>query len=137
MNILKKINTYPKIILISIFIILFTGILPSVMQNEWLWFSRSGSLLTIFGIFIVWIDYKSDVKNDLNLVFSGFINYLKNQTDLEGNQINDISNEIKDKFDEVNKKNMKRFKNIEFFLIGIGTLIWGYGDLINNIFNSK
>jgi hypothetical protein len=134
MNILKRINTYPKIILVSVCIIFFTGILPSIILNEWLWFSRSGSLLTIFGILIVWLDYKGDINNDLNLVFSGFQDYLKEQNELDEKQKVKIENEIRDKFNEVNRRTIKRFKSIEFLIIGMGTLIWGYGDLINNIF---
>ena len=136
---LKSIHKYNTISYISIFILLITGIIPSIILSEWGWFSRSGALLVIFGIFTVWLDYESDINKSLDNIFSGFKNYLRDsEQKLTNKEINFIEKEINSKFKEVSNATKKRSKNIEFFIVAIGTLIWGYGDLVNKIdFNSS
>jgi energy-coupling factor transporter transmembrane protein EcfT len=131
---LKSIHRYNTITYISIFILLVTGVIPSLILSEWGWFSRSGALLVIFGIFIVWLDYESAINEDLNTIFSGFKDYLKNSDDnLKDKETDSIEQIIQDKFNELSYLTKKRFQNIEFFIVAIGTLIWGYGDLVNKI----
>ncbi len=131
---LKSINGYKTISSISIFILLVTGIIPSLILSEWGWFSRSGALLVIFGIFIVWLDYKGSIDKSLDNVFSGFKDYLSDSDkNLSTEEIDRMAKEIHGKFNEVSDATKKRFQNIEFFIVAIGTLIWGYGDLVNKI----
>lgn len=39
---------------------------------------------------------------------------------------------VSEKFNEVSKLTHRRVQNIEFLILALGTLVWGYGDLINN-----
>jgi len=48
---LKDIDEHWKILAISIIILIVFGILPSYWVNDWGWFSRSGALLVIYGIY--------------------------------------------------------------------------------------
>jgi energy-coupling factor transporter transmembrane protein EcfT len=130
---LKSIHRYKTIIGISIFILLLAGIIPSLISCDWVWFSRSGALLVIFGIFIIWLDYQSSIENDLNTVFDGFEKYLIDSTEENTESREKIKTEIQDKFNKVKEANKKRFQNIEFFTVALGTLVWGYGDLINKV----
>lgn len=123
-------HSYKTITLISILIILLGGIVPSLICSDWLWLSRSGALLVIFGIFIVWLDYKSSINNDLDTVFEGFQNYLESKN--VANREN-VEKEVSTQFDKVKNSNNKRFKNIEFFIVAVGTFIWAYGDLIGKV----
>jgi len=130
----KSINKYNTVAYISIFILLITGIVPSIIFSDWGWFGRSGALLVVFGIFIIWLDYESIINEDLNIVFSGFRDHLKDSdANLTTSEVDRIEKEIQGKFDEVSDRTKKRYKNIEFFIVAIGTLIWGYGDLMNKV----
>ena len=128
---LKNIHKYETVVFISILISLLTGIIPSLILLDWSWFSRSGALLVIFGVYIVWLDYQSDVNNDLDIVLSGFNKHLTENTKEDDVSIKKIETEVSNKFDEVRAATKKRFQNIEFFIVAVGTLIWGYGDLFN------
>jgi|GEM_PF-1637383 len=130
---LKSIHRYKTIISISIFILLLAGIIPSIILYDWVWFSRSGALLVIFGIFIIWLDYQSSIENDLNTVFDSFEKYLLNANEKDTESREKTKTEIQGKFNEVKKANKKRFQNIEFFTVALGTVVWGYGDLINKV----
>lgn len=126
-----RLNTYKVISLISLLIVCFAGIIPSFLLEDWGWFSRSGALLIIFAIFIVWLDYKGSINNALDRVLSGFDDYLKKEK-IESHE--KIKRNISLKFDEVRDANKRMFNKIEFFIVGIGTLIWAYGDLINKFY---
>jgi hypothetical protein len=131
---LKSISSYKTIVIISIFILLITGIVPSWLLSEWTWFARSGALLVVFGISIVWLDYKGSINKDLDTVFAGFQDYLNDKDkDISKKEITSTEKIILGKFNEVSELTNKRFQNIEFFILATGTLIWGYGDLINKI----
>jgi ABC-type nickel/cobalt efflux system permease component RcnA len=66
------------VISIAVIASLVTGIIPSFISSDWIWFSRSGSLLAIFGIYMIWQDYQGQINNDLDTVLGGFSEHLKN-----------------------------------------------------------
>lgn len=132
-NQLKSIHSYGTVISIAVFLSLVTGIIPSLIFSDWLWFSRSGSLLAIFGVFLIWLDYQEKINNDLDSVLNGFYDYVEKTSKNESNR-NQIKEEVSDQFDKVRIANKKRFQNIEFCLVTAGTLIWAYGDLINKLY---
>lgn len=111
----KNIDEHWKAIIFSIFLLSIFGVLPSIYFNDWSWFSRSGALLVCFGVYIAWLDYKGMIENDI----------LKLRSSLD-TQIAEI-------FDEFNAKNKSYFNRIEFLVVILGTLIWGYGDLLGGL----
>lgn len=128
-------HSYKTVIIISFLIVGIFGVIPSIYYCEWIWFSRSGSLLVIFAMFVIWQDYQGSIRNDLNILYDGFEEYLEKNSDIQNEkQSKRISKNIKNKFDEVDNLTKKRFQNIEFFIVALGTLIWGYGDLLNKIY---
>ena len=156
-----QLHNYKIIIFVSITILFIFGVVPSVINSDWAWFGRSGALLVIFGVYVVWLDYKSQVDKDLDTVLGGFEEYLKKLT-LEQNReswislfesqsikyteeqlarlletptdINKTVQTVSVKFKEVSKLTHKRVQNVEFLVLVLGTLIWGYGDLINKLY---
>lgn len=83
MNILgkvKSIHNYGSVISAAFFMLLITGIIPSLLSSDWTWFSRSGALLVIYGIFIIWLDYQNSLHNDLETIFLGFKEHLAKNT---------------------------------------------------------
>jgi ABC-type nickel/cobalt efflux system permease component RcnA len=121
------------VIIIAVMITLTTGILPSFILSDWVWFSRSGSLLLIFGIYIIWQNYQGKNNKALDNVLDSFDNYLEQNTKAEENRVQ-IKKEVSDQFDKVRVATEKTFQNIEFFLVTLGTLIWAYGDLFNKLY---
>ena len=132
-NRFKSIHSYRLIIIIAVMICLVVGIVPSFLLSDWAWFSRSGSLLVIFGICIVWLDYQGQINNDLDVVLTGFSDYLESNAKNESNK-SQIESDVSKQFDKVRAATKNRFNNIEFCLVAIGTFIWGYGDLFNKLY---
>jgi len=66
-------------------------------------------------------------------VLSGYKEHLRNSEDLTKEQKNKFGKEIEGKFNEVGVLTEKKFQNIEFYVIALGTLVWGYGDLISKL----
>jgi uncharacterized membrane protein YgaE (UPF0421/DUF939 family) len=131
------------------------------MNSDWAWVGRSGALLTIFGVYVIWLDYKGEIDKSLDTVLEGFEEYLKKITPEQEKEslINLFKNQnikyteeqleklletptdrnktfktISVKFKEVSELTHKRVQNVEFLVLVLGTLIWGYGDLINKLY---
>ena len=90
----KSIHKYGSVISISSLILLMAGITPSLLTSDWTWFSRSGALLVIFGIFIIWIDYQNSVNKDLDTIFLGFKKHLTENTKESSESIEKIGSEV-------------------------------------------
>jgi len=129
----KGIQRHSTIFIILLGILVLAGMAPSIVCSDWTWFSRSGSLVVIFGVFIVWLDYKGGIDEALDNVLSGYKEHLQNSEDLTEEQKEKFGKEVQEKFGEVSVLNEKRFQNIEFYVIALGTLIWGYGDLLGEL----
>lgn len=156
-----QLHNYKIIIFVSITILFIFGIVPSLMNSDWAWVGRSGALLTIFGVYVIWLDYKGEIDKSLDTVLEGFEEYLKKITPEQEKEslINLFKNQnikyteeqleklletptdrnktfktISVKFKEVSELTHKRVQNVEFLVLVLGTLIWGYGDLINKLY---
>ena len=75
-----QLHKYKIIIFVSITILFIFGVVPSVLDSDWTWFARSGALLVIFCVYVIWLDYKNQVDNDLETVLEGFYEYLQTIT---------------------------------------------------------
>jgi hypothetical protein len=62
---LQNIDEHRKALYFSLFLVTVAGIFPSLYSNDWVWFSRSGSLLVVYGVYIVWLDYQGVIDNVL------------------------------------------------------------------------
>lgn len=118
-----------KILLaIAALIVFFAGVVPSMLSGEWVWFGRSGSLLTAFGIMITFMD--------LTGVLDRWHGDLSERIDnkLATLDLSNVSQEKLDKKEEVKGRIFEgmqaRFRRIEMFVLLFGTIIWGYGDLL-------
>ena len=121
---LKDIDEHWKILTGSIIILISFGVLPSYWVCDWGWFSRSGALLVIYGIYIVWRDIKGDIHTVLNQVDAA-----------ASEKFGDKSEEITGLIKGFQKYNKRLYDTIEFLIVGAGTIIWAYGDLINNVYS--
>lgn len=123
-EIFKNIDEHWKILTISIVFVFIFGVLPSLWLSDWEWFSRSGSLLVIYGIYIVWLDYKGRINTDLNTIESHTIK-----------KFGDKAGELTSTLDSIRVSNNKLYARIEFLIFAFGTAIWGYGDLVGNLYS--
>ncbi len=108
-----------KIIQISlyVFVILIFGgsIYFSIQENDFIWFARCGSLLSIIPILISIIEFYSDRES----IFYTKYNYAKYAPD---------------NLDELAKNYWPIKIIINSVITIIGTFIWGFGDLLNKCF---
>ncbi|MBP6058318.1 MAG: hypothetical protein KA524_07905 [Nitrosomonas sp.] len=65
---IKDIDEHWKALFNSILIVSLTGLLPSIYYSNWEWFSRSGALLIIYGVYIVWLDYQGGIDSALSKI---------------------------------------------------------------------
>jgi len=121
---MSEIDEHWKISAIALSIILVLGVLPSYVLHDWTWFSRSGSLLVVYGLYVVWIDIRGDVHGALEQVKEAAIKKYG-----EGAQ------EVVGLTAEIQTQNRNLYRTLEFIVIGVGTLIWGFGDLPNVLYS--
>ncbi len=147
-----------NIIVFSALIVLLAGVSPLVWidKADCEDFARSGAVLVLYGIFLALGDIKQIRKNqevadnyehDYNEVKS-LDNNKTPRTEEELDEYFDMANkrnaldnsptpqEVQLFVDSVNKKNNKIVKAREFWVVAVGTIIWGYGDLICHLFNT-
>ena len=97
----------------------------SLSTGDWNWFARSGSLVVIIGIFLT------------------STQVIENSSRLRSRRTHHLKNFDRDYAEESRKESLSRFRILDedlwenglrgFYLLVIGTLIWGYGDLIGHI----
>ena len=109
-----------KALLLS-FIMLSGGIILSLHLLDWNWFSRSGCLVVVIGIFLT---SSQIIENSRRLKYRRSYN--------EQNFNRDFADDLK-------QQALERSRGLEediwenglrgFYLLIVGTLVWGFGDL--------
>ena len=137
---LKK---FKNIALIASLFILGLSFIWSIYCSNWEYFSRSGSLLVILGIYVTIKDISEVIRkqtDDVNKTVRESLNDLitdseneeqmRERLHIHQNAFEEASNEaIRDS--ELNSSNVhKSIRQIEVVLLIGGTFIWGYGDII-------
>ena len=89
------------------------GVAISLVTGEWEWFSRSGSLIVAYGISVSLVD------------FDAWESWLRRSAEDSGTEVRGQDQF----FQNIRKAITKRQLTIIFY----GTLIWGFGDLFNEI----
>jgi hypothetical protein len=97
----------------------------SLRTGDWSWFARSGSLVVIIGIFLT------------------STQVIENSRRLRSRRTHHVKNFDRDYAEESRKETLSRSRILDenlwenglrgFYLLVIGTLIWGYGDLVGHI----
>ena len=120
----KRINPISKLIaLVAASIVMLAGVAPSIILDNWEWFGRSGSLLTAYGVTVAYLDV------------AGFLDSVSENTIERMDQVIESADtsgytkeEIEQKKKEILKSMRKSVLRVEFLVLVVGTLIWGYGD---------
>ncbi len=95
----------------------------SAAYHDWHWFGRSGSILTLCGAALA----------TRRLVRLGVAGFVKNENTIDGGFFE--GDKVSDETRDAEREQLRdvRAANIGFWFILVGTLIWGYGDLLNKI----
>lgn len=123
-------NPISKIlVIIAFFIVLLAGVLPSFIKDDWMWFSRSGALLTAYGILITFMDIKATLDRWSADIKTRIDNHLK------AHDLSKVPQEEMGKIEQYKEHILNEMilssKWTEFWILFFGTIIWGYGDLLN------
>ena len=101
--------------------VLSSSVTASYLTGEWLWFGRSGAIVTMAGVIL-------SLRPMLRV---GFNKWVELYHEFDAGKIIETPEEIEE------KKQVKLDVIASYtgaFLTIIGTLIWGYGDLLDKIF---
>lgn len=128
-RIVGTMNPISKILLaIAALIILLTGMVPSIFTNDWTWFGRSGAILTAYGIVITYLDLQGFLAKSVEDISARIDKHL---------ETHDLSQVPDEKIDQIEAQKdaifagiIKSMRRVEFSILVLGTIIWGYGDLI-------
>jgi hypothetical protein len=104
-------------------IILLLSLYLSVLSRNWQWFSRSGSLIVILGIYLT---SSQIIENSHRLGQRRFVQK-------DGNFQRDWAGDKHEKIRHTKHHNEEEtwvMGKCGFNLLIIGTLIWGFGDLV-------
>ena len=126
---MKKINYKKQRLLVYLvtYIIVCMALYISYLFNDWQWFSRSGSLIVILGIYLTSIQI---IENNRRLIsrqreMRNNGNFQRDWAD--GNKEQIISH------DPAHDTETLIMGKCGFNLLITGTLIWGFGDLLSLI----
>lgn len=107
-------------------IVLSLGAWFSVNLNDWEWFSRSGSMVVVIGIILT----SSQI--------------IENSRNLKARRSHHEQNFTRDFADDMKRRSLDRSRGLDediwenglrgFYLLVIGTLVWGFGDLAGAFF---
>ena len=142
---------YALVVSPPLLIFAIAGIMPSVLTGEWTWFARSGALLTAYGVILAYLDLSgamreifSEIQPAIEESFKNILEETFEELSEEYSEkksvpeIHSIFEEAKDEVGEsLSTLGDKLVSNIRFYeilLIIVGTVIWGYGDLLSNLF---
>ena len=127
------------------FFCLFAGIALS-SPHDWSMFARSGSVLVLIGVLYAYRDYRGRFKkelheevDDISGSFAYYANYeaLKNMTPDEARADPEIQKNLREcisMWKESDERiDFDQLKIIDVTAISIGTVVWGFGDLIGRI----
>jgi len=117
------------------------GMACSISLRDWQYFERSGSLVILVDIVVAWRDLVSLV-GEVERLYEGVIGDLKSQLSatrpgglIHGAMHDGVSKSLNDlsaDFAALNDLLRKRIRTIEAIVLGIGTIVWGYGVPLGN-----
>lgn len=103
-------------------IVVFISLAASAYSGQWHWFGRSGSVMTMCGVILM-------IRPIIRL---GLKEWIRVQNTINGGSFESTEEEI-----EADRQSVLDHvaSQIGYVLTILGTVIWGYGDLIGRLFN--
>ena len=137
-----------KVEVIILFVVLLVvglaGVFPSLLRDDWSWFERSGSILAAFGVLIAYLDFSGKLeKNIVSIVADSEVlaraSRIKIQRDNSPDKEGGLAlldyriQNIEKNLTKLHSTIKKRLMFIEFSLVFIGTIVWGYGSKLPSL----
>lgn len=104
------------------------GVWISIDKNDWTWFARSGSMIVVIGIYLT----SSQI--------------IENSRRLKIRRSHHEQNFHRDYAEDIKRGTLERSRSLDediwenglrgFYLLVVGTLIWGFGDLAGYLFQA-
>jgi len=104
------------------FISVFISIYVSWIYSDWTWFSRSGSILIIYGV----------ILSARPIIRMGVMGLLKYYSTIDCGSASPTPQDIEDERQEYLDVKANKFG---VFMAIAGTIVWAYGDLIERFFS--
>jgi hypothetical protein len=127
---------WPLYLGVAVTAILFViGGLFSYTTKDWTIFSRVGSLIVILGLLIAKWDLDNLIKSKIPLNLIEDLIHVNAKKLIPNKQLSesDIA-EIKEKTHLSIVEDIKpKYRSGEIYIVSLGTLIWGFGDLVQKI----
>jgi hypothetical protein len=117
----------------SSILVLIVGILISLITSNWLWFSRSGSILVVIGVLMTAYDIESSLKN------TKFLEFILKEMEARKKYVTNDEKEFVTEHLESRITSVFGgfFKFLEIKILIIGTLVWGFGDLVGCLYGAQ
>lgn len=107
-------------------VVFILGVWLSIDQNDWSWFARSGSMIVVIGIYLT----SSQI--------------IENSRRLKMRRSHHEHNFNRDFAEDIKRGTLERSRGLDediwenglrgFYLLVVGTLVWGFGDLAGYLF---
>lgn len=130
---------------IAVVLTLVCGILISNETDDWAWFSKSGSLVVLIGIYLAWRDLVSlvgDVRKLTSESMQAYLQVLDSLPQFQASALGIIGGamakgEEKRRIEKETERAMEQFdllrfriRTLEAITLAIGTFVWGFGDVV-------
>lgn len=115
-----KIRKFTQKSYVAAVITLLVGVFVSVRMHDWNWLSRSGSLIVVIGIILT--------SNQILLHMHHLDQARRHH---ESNFNKDWARAQKSENLFLDKHHQWRNEKYGFYMLIVGTLVWGFGDLLN------
>ena len=119
------------LILFAVCLVSLCGALPTYVTQNWDWLERSGSLLTIYGAVLVYLDLSKNSRRDY-AIFSRVYDLLADDPDVQSFD-SESATTLKAKLESLHLKNERNHFKINLIMAITGTLLWGYGSALQCI----
>ena len=121
----KNYKRQRQLIYLITYLIIFCGLYISYILNDWNWFSRTGSLIVVLGIYLTSIQI---IENNRRL--SARHHEMRRNGNFQRDWADDKHEHILS-HDPAHETETWVMGKCGFNLLIIGTLIWGFGDLLS------
>ncbi|MGH8196455.1 MAG: hypothetical protein ACREQ8_18990 [Woeseiaceae bacterium] len=128
-------------VMLCVLIIATIGGAVSTYTSDWSNFARAGSIIVVVGIYITWKDVAGKV-DAARLTLHQIIENYRSEYSTRGHgllagisnqQLEEALSSTQQEVSDLLGVAKHRVKVIEALVIGLGTLLWGFGDLVGTL----
>lgn len=127
-------------------IVALIGIFVSIFLDEWMCFGRSGSVITVIAIYFASCEFRKKIEKAPSLANEIFdenkeqyLEIFQHEISAENKEkiLNLVKTQAIQEIEQISKDTYDKFLKVETVIFIVGTLIWGFGDLLNLLFQIK